>query len=73
MHCVHWSSIAAIRLPTLYLTMMARKLWKDLKGKLFFLIWFVNQRALHNYALSVGVVFIGIIDVMCAHLSYPQV
>ena len=41
----------------------------------FWLIWFINQRALYNHALSVivgvGVVVIGI-GVICAHLPLAQ-
>ena len=47
----------------------------------FWLIWFINQRALYNHALSVviGVVVIGIIIIgiivigaVCAHLPLAQ-
>ena len=48
----------------------------------FWLIWFINQRALYNHALSVvvgtgiigigGIGVIGIGVVVCAHLPLPQ-
>ena len=38
----------------------------------FWLIWFINQRALYNHALSViGVIGVGII-IICAHLPLVQ-
>ena len=39
----------------------------------FWLIWFINQRALYNHALSVivGIISVGIIGIVCAHLSLP--
>ena len=39
----------------------------------FCLIWFINQRAIYNYALYVVVVgVVGIIIGVCAHLRLPQ-
>ena len=41
----------------------------------FWLIWFINQRALYNHALSViGIISIGVISIgiICAHLPLAQ-
>ena len=45
----------------------------------FWLIWFINQRALHNHALSIvigiGIIIINIGSigiVVCAHLTLEQ-
>ena len=39
---------------------------------IFWLIWFINQRALYNHELSIVIGIIGISVVICVHLPLAQ-
>ena len=76
--CHHWHLCAALLDRNLIFGMFMDKCTLNILVILafgFWLIWFINQRALYNHALSVIVgVSIGVvISVICAHCPWHRV